>query len=203
MQDKKGYFITGTDTDAGKSVAAAWAMLHLDGQYWKPIQSGTPRDIDAIKDFTDLPDDRFCESTYELSQPLSAHEAAKRDGISIKLDDFKLPASSKPLVVEGAGGLMVPINDDHLVIDLIKHLDLPAILVCRSALGTINHTLLSLEALRARDISVKGIIINGPKTPHNREALEDYGRVPVIAEIDELKPLNKITLSAIPPEVIL
>lgn len=196
-----GYFITGTDTDAGKTVAAAWAMLHLDGAYWKPTQSGAPHDIDAVKALTGLPDERFYPSTYVLSQPLSPHEAARRDGVSIAMEDFKLPQSDAPLIVEGAGGLMVPLNDTHYVIDLIAQLGLPAILVCRSGLGTINHTMLSLEALRARDIEVAGIIISGPKAPHNRQAIEQYGGVPVIAEIDMLDPLNKDALLSVKPDI--
>lgn len=196
-----GYFITGTDTDAGKTVAAAWTMLHLDGAYWKPTQSGTPHDLDAVKVLTGFPGDRFLPSTYVLNEPLSPHEAALRDGIHISMQDFTLPRVDVPLIVEGAGGLMVPLNDDYLVIDLIKQLGLPAILSCRSGLGTINHTLLSLEALRARSIDIAGLIISGPKTPHNRQALEQYGGVPVIAEIDYLDPLNKDALLSIKPEI--
>ncbi|MEM6781125.1 MAG: dethiobiotin synthase [Pseudomonadota bacterium] len=196
-----GYFITGTDTDVGKTVASAWAMIHLDAAYWKPTQSGEPYDIDTVKALTEFPEDRFLPSTYVLKQPLSPHEAAKRDGVNIDMNAFELPKTDWPLVVEGAGGLMVPLNKDALVIDLIQQLGLPAILVCRSGLGTINHTLLSLEAMRKRNMDIAGIIINGPITPHNRQALEEYGHVPVIAEIDELKPLNKMTLGAIPPEI--
>lgn len=196
-----GYFITGTDTDAGKTVAAAWMMLHMDGAYWKPTQSGAPHDVDAVKKLTGFGEDRFFPSTYMLEQPLSPHEAARRDGVSIDVNAFKLPQTDRPLIVEGAGGLMVPLNDDAFVIDLIQRLGLPAVLVCRSGLGTINHTLLSLEALRARDIDVAGLIIAGTKTPHNRQALEEYGRIPVIAELDHFDPLNKDALLSVSPEI--
>lgn len=197
------YFITGTDTDVGKTIAAAWLMLHLEADYWKPTQSGLepPTDMEAVQQITQLPDDRFHPETYRLTQPLSPHEAAKRDGVEIEMGQFQLPDTNRSLVVEGAGGLMVPLNKDNLVIDLIKQLNMPTILVCRSGLGTINHTLLSLEAMCHRRIKVAGIIINGPQTPHNREALEEYGRVPVIAEIDQLKTVNKDTLLAIKPEI--
>ena len=199
----QGYFITGTDTDVGKSVAAAWAMLHLDADYWKPTQSGLvpPTDLDVIKMMTGLPKDRFHPETYNLTQPLSPHEAAKRDGIEIEMAKFTPPETSKNLIVEGAGGLLVPLNKDNLVVDLIKQLGLPAILVCRSGLGTINHTLLSLEAMRSRGIDVAGVIMNGPKSPHNREAIEEYGKAPVIVEIDHLPKINAETLLNIKPEI--
>ncbi len=198
----QGYFITGTDTDAGKTIAAAWAMLHLDADYWKPTQSGLepPTDKDIVQAITQFDDTRFHPETYCLTQPLSPHEAARRDGIEIEMERFVLPQTSRPVIVEGAGGLMVPLNKDVLVIDLIKKLALPAILVCRSGLGTINHTLLSLEALRTRQIPVAGLIISGPKFIHNRKALEEYGKVPVIVEIDYLETVNKEALLAIEPE---
>ena len=197
-----GFFITGTDTDAGKTIAAAWLTLHLQGCYWKPIQSGLehPTDLQTVKTLTELPPEHFAPSLYEFTQPLSPHEAARRDNTAIAMEKFVRPQTDKPLIVEGAGGLLVPLTKEHLVIDLIKQLDLPAILVCRSGLGTINHTLLSLEALRHRNIPVAGLIINGPQTPHNRQALEEYGKIPVIAEIDQMPELTKTDLLAIKPE---
>ncbi len=196
------FFVTGTDTDVGKTVAAAWLMLHTDAAYWKPVQSGLDEpDIRAVQSLTGLDSSFFFPSLYELTQPLSPHEAARRDNVRIDLNRFTLPKTDRPLVVEGAGGLLVPLNEKDLVIDLIARLALPVILVCRSGLGTINHTLLSLEAMKARDLPVTGLIINGPRTPHNRQALEDYGRVPILAEIDRLDPLNKEALLAIKPEI--
>ena len=197
-----GLFITGTDTDVGKTVASAWCMLHYGMNYWKPTQSGLepPTDTQSVQAMTELPDDRFFPETYRLNEPLSPHESAKRDGVSIDMADFTLPQSEKPVLVEGAGGLMVPLNKDSLVIDLIKQLGLPSILVCRSGLGTINHTVLSLEAMRARNLEIAGVIINGPKAPHNREAIEEYGKVPVIAEIDQLSAVNVQALLNIKPE---
>lgn len=203
MQQKQtGFFITGTDTDVGKTIASAWCMLHFDMNYWKPTQSGLeePTDTQTVQNITELPKTRFFPETYRLAQPLSPHEAAKRDNVTIEMDQLTAPRSDRPLLAEGAGGLMVPLNKNRLVIDLIKQLEMPAILVCRSTLGTINHTLLSLEAMRKRNIEIAGVIINGPKMPHNREAIEEYGQVPVIAEIDELKSVNKNSLLQITPE---
>jgi len=197
------YFITGTDTDVGKSVVASWCMLHLDANYWKPTQSGLEptTDTKVIQQITQYPQTRFFEETYSLTQPLSPHEAAKRDGVEIDMDAFQLPETDRPLIIEGAGGLMVPLNKTHYVIDLIKQLDIPAILVARSGLGTINHTVLSLEAMRARNINIKGVIMSGPKMPHNREAIEEYGKVPIIAEIDQLEDVTKDALLNIKPEI--
>ncbi len=204
----KKYFVTGTDTDVGKTVASAWLMLHLEAAYWKPIQSGLQeKDIDYIKEYTDAPNTSFFPSTYELAQPLSPHESARRDGVQIEMNEFSLPDTQQNLIVEGAGGLMVPINRDQFVIDMIAHLNVPAILVSRSGLGTINHTLLSLEAMCKRGIEVAGIIMSGEKSPHNRQALEEYtqkgtsGGVPIIAEIDQLEVVNKESLLAIKPEI--
>lgn len=187
----------------GKTVAAAWMMIHTGAAYWKPVQSGLEgaQDAQSVQALSGCAVDRIFPSRHSLRQPLSPHEAARRDGVSIFLSDFSLPRSTRPLIVEGAGGLMVPLNEREYVIDLIVKLGLPAVLVARSTLGTINHTLLSLTALRERGIGIAGIIINGPKTPHNRAALEEFGKVPIIAEIDRFSPLTRDALSGVVPEI--
>ena len=200
-----GYFVCGTDTDVGKTVASAWLMMHLDADYWKPVQSGalTDSDTNTVQSLTGFDAARFWPCTYELTEPLSPHEAARRDDVTIDFDAFELPRTERPLVVEGAGGLMVPLNDDYMMIDLMARLALPAVLVCRSGLGTINHTLLSLQALRARGMPVAGLIMSGEKSPHNRHALEQFADAPILAEIDFLDPLNADTLRAVPAEFTL
>ncbi len=194
-------FITGTDTGVGKTVAAAWAMLHLDGAYWKPVQSGLDgeTDLEAVRRMTGLPQERFHPSAYALPDPLSPHEAARRAGVSIALSEITAPETARPLVIEGAGGLLVPLNDREMMIDLITHLGAVAVLVCRTTLGTINHTLLSLEALRRRNLPIAGLILVGPEMAHNREALAQFGRVPIIAHIPPLPDLTRAALAAIPP----
>lgn len=193
-------FISGTDTDVGKSVAAAWATQQLGARYWKPIQSGLEGETDtqAVQRMAGLDPSRLLPTTYELPEPLSPHESARRAGVTIDMSRFALPDDEGPLVVEGAGGLLVPLNDDALIIDLIAQLGLPVLLVCRSTLGTINHTLLSLEALRKRGLPIAGAVLNGPLTPHNRAAIEQYGRVPIAAEIPHLPAVTPEALSAIP-----
>jgi dethiobiotin synthetase len=136
-----------------------------------------------------------------LKEPLSPHEAAKREGLVIDMAKLQAPECNRPLVVEGAGGLMVPLNDHALVIDLAAELHLPIILVARSTLGTINHTLLSLEALRRRGLEIAGIVINGPEMPHNRVAIERFGRAPILAEIPTLDRITRATLRGIEPEL--
>ena len=194
-------FITGTDTDVGKTVASSWAMVHSAARYWKPVQAGLDQTDEAtVRALSEATDDRFVPTAYSLPEPLSPHESARRAGVEIDMGKLRLPDEG-PLIVEGAGGLMVPLNDQFQIIDLIKQLGLPAILVCRTTLGTINHSLLSLEALRAREIPVAGVILCGPDVPHNRAAIETYGRTRVIAHIPQLDPLTRTALEAVTPEV--
>lgn len=195
-------FVTGTDTDVGKTIACAWIMLHSSARYWKPVQAGLKEtDEQIVRALTRLGDDRFLPTTYALPEPLSPHESARRAGVAIDMDAFALPDGDAPLIVEGAGGLMVPLNHESLVVDLIERLGISAILVCRTTLGTINHSLLSLEALRARGISVAGVILCGPDVPHNRAAIETYGEARVIGHIPVLDPLTREALEAVTPEI--
>ncbi len=192
------FFISGTDTDVGKTVAAAVFMAGLPGAcYWKPVQSGVSEgsDTEFVRRVTGLAHDRFFPETYRLDAPLSPHAAAALEGVSIELSAFDLPESSGPLVVEGAGGLMAPLNRDALMTDLMKHLGLPVLLVARSGLGTINHTLLSLEQLRREQIPVLGVVMNGPENPSNREAIEHFGRARVVLELPPLEAVNFKTLA--------
>jgi len=187
-------FITGTDTGVGKTVVSAILMAGLGGYYWKPVQSGLDEitDTEWVRESTGLSDDHFFSETYRLTLPLSPHASALHDGVRIDLESFQAPEipRSGHLIIEGAGGLLVPLNETHLMTDLIKRLGSPVLLVARSALGTINHTLLSLEQLRREGIDVMGIVINGPKNPENREAIEHYGRTRVLAEIEPIEYID-------------
>ena len=198
-------FVTGTDTDVGKTVASAWLINKLSAAYWKPVQSGIDgeTDMDAIQRLVGADGCEIFPCAYELPEPLSPHEAARRAGIEIELDKIVLPQTDKPLVIEGAGGVLVPMNDRHMMVDLMAKLGVPVVLVCRSGLGTINHTLLSLDALRARHINILGVIINGPPAPHNVAAIKEFGKVDVIAEIPHLTPLRGEVLSKVPGNMAL
>jgi dethiobiotin synthetase len=199
----EGFFVTGTDTNVGKTVVSAWLVAKLDACYWKPVQAGTRPETDSaiVRRLADVPAERILPEAYVLSEPIAPHEAARRSGITIDMAKLVPPACNRPLVVEGAGGLMVPLTDDAYVIDLATELHLPVVLVSRSTLGTINHTLLSLEAIRRRGLPLAGVVINGPETPHNRAAIERYGQVEVIAEIPWLDAVTPSILMAVEPEL--
>lgn len=197
-----GFFVTGTDTDVGKTLVSAWLLTHLDGFYWKPVQAGTEPSTDAatVQRLAEVPVGRILPEAYLLPEAIAPHEAARRAGVALEMNKLGLPPTEELVIVEGAGGLMVPITDDAYMIDLAAALDLPLILVARSTLGTINHTLLSIEAIRRRGLPLAGVVITGPETPHNRAAIERYGQIEVIAEIPWLETVNREALKAIEPE---
>ncbi|MEM9217148.1 MAG: dethiobiotin synthase [Cyanobacteria bacterium P01_F01_bin.150] len=192
------FFITGTDTDVGKTVVSAMFTLGLGAAYWKPVQSGLEpmTDTERVRSLTQLPDSHFVPERFRLTQPLSPHAAAEIDGVAIALSDFCLPNFSaqpyaKPhLIIEGAGGLMVPLNQQDYMLDLIRQFQVPLCLVARSTLGTINHTLLSIEQLRRANVPLLGVVLNGPKNEGNRAAIAHYGKVPILCEIE---PMEAIT----------
>jgi dethiobiotin synthetase len=199
----QGFFVTGTDTDVGKTLVSAWLMTHFDADYWKPVQAGSEPETDSatVRRLAEVPPQRILPETYLLAAAMAPHEAARREGLTLDLAKIGPPDTGRPLVVEGAGGLLVPLTEREFVIDLADALELPVILVARSTLGTINHTLLSLEALRRRSMTIAGVVINGPETPHNRAAIERYGQVEVIAEIPWLESIDRTVLCEIKPEL--
>ncbi|MFM7315251.1 MAG: dethiobiotin synthase, partial [Cyanobium sp.] len=166
MSSSPWLVIAGTDTDVGKTVVSALVVQGLNAHYWKPVQSGLegPTDSERVQALIELPEARQLPEAYRLTAPVSPHWAAERDGISLDLQRLNLPSADSvpgPLVIETAGGLLVPLRRDRLQIEQIAHWGLPVLLVCRSGLGTLNHTLLSLEALRSRRIPVLGLVLNG------------------------------------------
>jgi len=193
-------FVTGTDTGIGKTVVSAMLTAGLNATYWKPVQSGLEGETDtrAVKRLTELPASHFKPETYRLSEPLSPHASAQIDGVTIDMSDFEIPDySTNHLIIEGAGGVLVPMNDDSMMIDLMAQLNIPALVVARSELGTLNHTFLTLEALRKRHIPILGVIMNGPKNESNRKAIENYGNIDVLAEIKPMDEVNAQFLTKI------
>ena len=190
------YILTGTDTGIGKTVASAMLVQGLGYNYWKPLQSGIEDggvDTRRVQKMTDLPDERFLPEGYVLTEPLSPHRAAEIDGVKIDVDTLDIPKSENPLIIEGAGGLMVPITRENLLINQFKKWDLPVILCARTGLGTINHTLLSLEALWARDIKVHGLIFIGENNDDNMVTIKDFSKTKILGHIpklDEISPEN-------------
>lgn len=157
------YFVTGIGTDVGKSVVAAILTEALEADYWKPVQAGDLDNSDTIKVKSLVSNSKtvFHQETYQLTEPMSPHAAAKIDGVEIDLKKIQLPKTENSLIIEGAGGLMVPLNDKELIIDLIQKLAIEVILVSQNYLGSINHTLLSIDILKARNIKIAGVIFNG------------------------------------------
>jgi dethiobiotin synthetase len=185
--------VCGTDTDVGKTVVSALLVEGLGATYWKPVQSGLEGGGDSgrVQELLGLPPERVLPEAYRLTAPVSPHWAAERDGITIDPARLALPAIDGPLVVETAGGLLVPLRRDWLQIEQIAAWGLPVLLVARSGLGTLNHTLLSLEALSRRSIPVLGLVLNGDPHPDNPRTLEALGGVPVLAELPPLDPLDR------------
>ncbi|MBF0352532.1 MAG: dethiobiotin synthase [SAR324 cluster bacterium] len=178
-------FVTGIGTDVGKSVVSAILAQKLEGEYWKPVQAGNLEDSDShqMARWVSHPHFRVHPEAFRLSRPMSPHAAAELDGVHIELDQIRLPQTSHPLVVEGAGGLMVPLNHDKLMIDLIAQLNLPVVLVSKNYLGSINHTLLSLELLKHRRISVYGMVFNGPENSATEQFIMEYSKVRCLGRV--------------------
>ena len=192
----KAYIVTGTDTGIGKTTVAAMLVLALDAVYWKPIQSGTEEGTDRqrVQALTQLPDDRLLPERYVLSQPLSPHRAAELDGIEIKAEALVLPAFDRTLVIEGAGGLMVPVTRNKLQIDVFADWSLPIILCARTALGTINHTLLSIEALRGRHMRLHGLVFVGDDNPDNMRTIADFSGARILGHVPRLDRIGRAAL---------
>lgn len=189
-------FVTGTDTDVGKTTVCSWLCLHTDHSYFKPIQTGNTVSEDRSAVSALATNVKTYTETYSFTQPFSPHLAARLDNDHIDVERIVLPQDEN-VIVEGAGGLMVPLNEEELIIDLIERLRLPVILVARTTLGTLNHTLLSLEALRQRDIEVLGVILNGESNDENKEAIEFYGNVRVLQTIPKMKNVSTDALKQI------
>ncbi len=196
---RKPFIISGTDTGIGKTAAAALLTLGLEAHYWKPIQSGTEDGTDTatVRALTGLPDTRFFPEAYVLTEPLSPHRSAELDGVTIDLDRLALPEVDGPLIVEGAGGLMVPVRRDLLQIDLFKHWGAPVILCARTGLGTINHTLLSVEALRARGMTLHGIVFIGDDNPDNIRTIAEFSGARILGRLPWLENLHADSLKAV------
>ena len=184
--------VCGTDTDVGKTIVSAWLVQGLKATYWKPVQSGLEGggDSERVRLLLNLPSERLLPEVYAFTQPVSPHWAAELDQQPLDPERLKLPESTSHLVVETAGGVMVPLTRSWLQIDQLTRWDLPIVLVARSGLGTLNHTLLTLEALRLRNLKVLGLILNGPPHADNPTTLEQLGGVPVLAQLPPLQELN-------------
>ncbi len=205
----KGFFISGTDTNVGKTIISALLVKKLDAIYWKPIQCGVnkfgQKDSDIIEKLTE---NKILKEFFFFKHPLSPNIAALKANKKVYLKDFEKFLNfefSKKIIIEGAGGLNVPINNKSLIVDLVKYLKLPLVLVSRTSLGTINHTLLSIEILKKKKISLHGLIFCGKNQPDTIDTILNHGkliygkkinflgRVPYVKKIDKksIKELGK------------
>ncbi len=190
------FIICGTDTDIGKTLISSFFVKGLNSFYWKPIQSGIESQTDSqtVEKLAQLSKEKIIKEAYVFTKPLSPHWAAEIDQKTINFEKLRLPKVQGSLIVETAGGLMVPITRNFLQIDQIKQWNLPVILVCKSSLGTLNHTLLSIEALKQRNIEILGLVVNGEKHLDNPRTLVDFSGIPLIAEFPYIEKMDSNNL---------
>lgn len=188
------YFVTAISTDSGKTLVSAILCEALQADYWKPIQAGEPRDSMAIKGLVTNSKTFVHPEAYALKMPASPHASARAEGITIYLDKIKLPETKNSLVVEGAGGALVPLNDTESVIDLASVFRLNVILVSNYYLGSINHTLLTYEALLSRRLTVAGIIFNGDRNEESRRIILSRTKLKCLLDIDREHEVTPATV---------
>ncbi len=189
----KPLFVTGIGTGIGKTIVSAVLVEKLKADYWKPVQSGDLDDSDTgkVENLVSNSVSYFHEEAYCLSQPFSPHKSAAIDGIVIDPKKIIAPATNNLLIIEGAGGLMVPLNNNFLMIDLIRQLGAEVILVSQNYLGSINHTLLSVYVLKKEEIPIKGIIFNGVKDIYTKDFILEYSGLESLGHIPQYNVIDK------------
>ena len=192
------FVIVGTDTDVGKTVVSAGLAAMLGANYWKPVQSGLEGETDSqtVARLGGLSPQRIVPEAWRLTLPASPHIAARAEGVEIDVARLAPPQGVTPLVIETAGGVMVPLTDSFITVDLLARWGLPAIVVSRTALGAINHSLLTLEALRSRRVPVHGLAFVGDEYAMAQRSIERLGDVRILGRLPHLDPLNRASLRA-------
>lgn len=192
------FVIAGTDTDVGKTVFAAALAAALDGAYWKPVQAGLDGETDAqiVRRLSGLPPDRILPEVYALKTAASPHLAAERDDVTIDPQRLQVPPHDRPLIIEPAGGLMVPLTRSYLQIDLLAEWSAPVVLCARTAIGTINHSLLSIEALRIWNIPIHGIAFIGDANDDSERTIAALAHVRRLGRLPMVQPLDQHALAA-------
>ena len=194
--------VVGIHTGIGKTVAAAVLAEALGADYWKPVQAGMEeRDTATVRQLITDGDQRVHEEAITLSQPLSPHAAAAIDGVRIDYTKFVWPVTDKPLLVETAGGILSPMSADSTMADFVAHYKMPAILIAQNYLGSINHTLLSIEVLRGRGIQLLGVVVNGIRNDPSETFITEYSKVPIIARIPLFEQLDSDSVRACATEI--
>jgi dethiobiotin synthetase len=188
--------ITGTDTGIGKTVFSAAVTDALGACYWKPIQSGLDEETDSetVLRLSRIPSQRILPEAWRLKTPVSPHLSAELDEVALDPDALQPPETNLPLIIEGAGGLLVPLTRHKTFADVFARWQIPVVLCARTGLGTFNHTLLSLEAMRQRRIPVLGVAFIGDTHPDTQRIIEEMGNVRILGRLPRLEPLTPDTL---------
>jgi len=189
----KGIFITGIGTDIGKTIASAILVEKFEADYWKPIQSGDLHfsDTDKVKSLVSNARSQFLPEYIRLKNPFSPHKAADLENVEIHIQEIEIPNSKNFLFIEGAGGLMVPLNKKETLLDFIKLVNFPVVLVSKNYLGSINHTLLSISKLRQENLAIQGILFMGEKDPYTEGYILENTGVCFLGRIPILESLTK------------
>lgn len=185
------YFVTGIGTDVGKTVVSAVLTQALAADYWKPIQCGLPRDTEKVSALVTHPQCKFYQESVFLREAASPHQAAAKEGIKLSLKDLVAPETSRDLIIEGAGGLMVPLNQDELMLDLARKFADEVILVVSLYLGCINHSLLTLDVLKRHRIPLKGLVFNGESNPYSEDIILKYGDTRKLLHLPPANAINQ------------
>ncbi len=185
-------FVAGIGTGIGKTVVSAILCNALKGDYWKPVQSGSKEGVDSktVKELSSHSPFTVFPETYSFREPLAPYQASLIEGTLVDPEKFQIPTSERPIVIEGAGGVLVPITRDFFVIDLIEKLRVQVVLVSKNYLGSINHTLLTIEMLKRRRIPILGIVFNGPQNLETQRFIREYSDIPMLGEVREEDPLT-------------
>ena len=185
-------WVAGTDTNVGKTVVAAALVKHLNASYWKPVQTGadTDDDTDTVRRLTGIDSGKFLPNSMRFKAPLSPNQAAELERVSIAMRDIKVPEHRGRLVMEGAGGLLVPLNHHRTMLDLMRYYTAAVVLVARTGLGTLNHTFLSLHLLREMRLPIQGVVLVGDPHPMNTRDIQEIGKVRILAEIPWMDPID-------------
>ncbi|MEO6903453.1 MAG: dethiobiotin synthase [Bacteroidia bacterium] len=186
-------FVTGIGTDVGKTVVSTILVESLKADYWKPIQSGTniSTDTNTVKELISNSKSKFYPEAYSLKEPISPHAAAALENIEIKLNNISLPKTDNTLIIEGAGGIMVPLTDNFFMLDLIKKFDAEVVLVIQNYLGSINHSLLSIEVLKYHQLKILGIVFNGDSQPSSERIILEYSKLKLLGRIPKESIIDK------------
>ncbi len=193
MSQQKRYFVTGIDTDSGKTLICSLLVERLKADYWKPVQAGFPTDSETVKSLVS-PQRVIHQEGKILQAPMSPHAAAKLENVEVSVHDLKLPETNNPLIIEGAGGVMVPLNDRELIIELAKSIDAELILVSRNYLGSINHTLLSIEYLKSKNFNIAGIIFNDTPNKESEDFILQYSGLKCLGKIGKIDPITPASI---------